>query len=431
MYIEKATIENIKSIKYLEITFPKPAGWHVIIGDNGSGKSSILKAIALALIGPHEVGALRLNLGNYINYNEKKAKIELTLDLEKQELKRLLRLKQEEIIDKNKVFKISVKIEKDIENDFIQIKAINLKTDARLKQYIWSNRSSSHLYSSSFGPFRRFSGGNREWEKVFYSNPKTSNHLSIFGEGVALTESIEWLVQLNYKKLEGDFLATRALTFLENFINESNLLPHGAKITEINSDGVFFMDAYNEKVNIIEMSDGFRSVLSMTFEIIRQISRSFGTNIFSQVESNILLVEGIILIDEIDAHLHPTWQTKIGNWFTKHFPNIQFIVTTHSPLICRAAENGSIWQLAEPGSNDRIKEITGLEKERLISGNILDAYGTELFGQSPVRSAQSDEKLARLGELNMLYALGKINETEAKERLVLQKILTTDDPTGF
>ena len=85
MYIEKATIENIKSIKHLEITFPKPAGWHVIIGDNGSGKSSILKAIALALIGPYEVRALRLNLSNYINYNEKRGNIDLDMKFHKRD----------------------------------------------------------------------------------------------------------------------------------------------------------------------------------------------------------------------------------------------------------------------------------------------------------------------------------------------------------
>ena len=179
------------------------------------------------------------------------------------------------------------------------------------------------------------------------------------------------------------------------------------------------------------MSDGFRSILSMTFEIIRQMSKTFEADIFLLNTSNTLLIEGVIMIDEIDAHLHPTWQTKIGHWFTKHFPKIQFIVTTHSPLICRAAENGSIWQLGEPGSKERAREITGLEKERLISGNILDAYGTELFGESAVRSAQSAGKLKRLGQLNILYALGKIGEGEGNERLELQKILMTDDPTGF
>ncbi len=111
---------------------------------------------------------------------------------------------------------------------------------------------------------------------------------------------------------------------------------------------------------------------------------------------------------------------------------MQFIVTTHSPLICRACEKGSIWRLATPGKNmPQIEEIIGVEKERLIYGNILDAYGTELFGREAVRSNESNEKKERLGKLNILYALGKITEKEEQERRELQKILTTDDPTGF
>jgi len=110
---------------------------------------------------------------------------------------------------------------------------------------------------------------------------------------------------------------------------------------------------------------------------------------------------GVVLIDEIDAHLHPSWQTKIGQWFTRYFPKIQFIVSTHSPLICRAAENGSIWRLAAPGSDRPSEEITGTDRERLINGNILDAYGTEMFGANVSISEESNKKLNELADLNV------------------------------
>jgi hypothetical protein len=100
-------------------------------------------------------------------------------------------------------------------------------------------------------------------------------------------------------------------------------------------------------------------------------------------------------------------------------------------LICRASEKGTIWRLASPGTTNESGEITGTDKDRLIFGNVLDAYGTEIFGKAPVRSEKSDEKLERLGRLNMLSALGKISQEENSERIELQKILNTDDPTGF
>src|SRR5690606_25959698 len=115
-------------------------------------------------------------------------------------------------------------------------------------------------------------------------------------------------------------------------------------------------------------------------------------------------------------------------WFTKYFPNIQFIVTTHSPLICRAADNGSIWRLSAPGSDYPSQEITGIEKERLIYGNVLDAYGTDLFGKKITRSSHSSTMLNRLAELNTLDSFGKITKEEKVEMHHLRKIFNTNDP---
>ncbi len=77
---------------------------------------------------------------------------------------------------------------------------------------------------------------------------------------------------------------------------------------------------------------------------------------------------GVVLIDEIDAHLHPSWQVDVGFWFTRYFPQLQFIVTTHSPLVCRAAEKGSIWRLAKPGPIGGARNH-GIEKDRLVMAN--------------------------------------------------------------
>ena len=54
-------------------------------------------------------------------------------------------------------------------------------------------------------------------------------------------------------------------------------------------------------------------------------------------DSGTIALPGVVTIDEIDAHLHPAWQQRIGDWFVARFPEMQFLVTTHSPIICRAA----------------------------------------------------------------------------------------------
>lgn len=79
MYLQKVVIKNVRSIGHFEMNFPNPAGWHVVIGDNGSGKSSVVRAIALALIGPNDVQALRLPLTNWIKQGEDNAEVVLTI----------------------------------------------------------------------------------------------------------------------------------------------------------------------------------------------------------------------------------------------------------------------------------------------------------------------------------------------------------------
>ena len=110
-------------------------------------------------------------------------------------------------------------------------------------------------------------------------------------------------------------------------------------------------------------------------------------------EDDQINLPGVVLIDEIDAHLHPSWQAEIGNWFLRLFPKIQFIVSTHGPIICRAAEKGSIWRLGHIyEQNNLAGKVVGEDFEQLVYGNILEAIETNTFGQSLARS-KSAQKL--------------------------------------
>src|SRR6185503_17221903 len=109
------------------------------------------------------------------------------------------------------------------------------------------------------------------------------------------------------------------LARLFEFVNASDLLPNGARIVEVSSDAVVFRDANGALVPVDDLSDGYRSILSLAFELIRQLVAEFGDErIFSADEPRIL-VPGVVLIDEIDVHLHPRWQRRIGHWFVERF----------------------------------------------------------------------------------------------------------------
>lgn len=218
---------------------------------------------------------------------------------------------------------------------------------------------------------------------------------------------------------------------LRKFINESGLLPHKTHFTGVNIEGEpEFVDGNGNTIKITQLSDGYRSILSMTFELIRQLIRVNGsTTVFQSGNEHLphFNLPGVVLIDEIDAHLHPTWQTRIGQWFTRYFPNLQFIVTTHSPLICRACEKGSIWRLAAPGSDRISGEVTGEDKDKLIYGDVLDAYETDVFGAKITRGEEGREKQDEYRSLVYKENYGQKMSAEEKRQLKhLKTIFHTD-----
>ena len=134
---------------------------------------------------------------------------------------------------------------------------------------------------------------------------------------------------------------------------------------------------------------------------------------------------GVVMIDEIELHLHPSWQRNVIPALDRTFPNCQFIVTTHSPLVCQAAEHGSVWRLPTPGDDSPSGRVTGIERKRLIYGSILEAFGTELFGEGVTRSDSSKEMLARLAQLNYIALKRDLSAEEARELEELRAMLPT------
>jgi hypothetical protein len=132
---------------------------------------------------------------------------------------------------------------------------------------------------------------------------------------------------------------------------------------------------------------------------------------------------GVVVIDEVDAHLHPSWQKDIGPWFTRCFPKVQFIVTTHSPIICRNAT--TVWRMGNPGSDEASGRIDGGALNRLIHGSILDAYGTEFFGRDVARSDDSKALMQELALLNRKALTTGLDGAERGRLEALRQMLPT------
>jgi hypothetical protein len=411
MYITQIQLENIRSIRHADWEIPKEraAGWHVLIGDNGSGKSAFLRSVALALVGPTEALALRQDWRDWLRYGADDARIRLGL-MADDDADRFTGAGRRP----DRPLRAALRLERGAAG----VKLIREPVSPAPERHVWGDGQG--WFSASYGPFRRFTGGDQDYERIFLSNPSLAAHLSVFSENVALTEAIRWLQELQFKVLEGS-QEDGLLEKIKAFVNQEGFLPHHTRLTRITSDAVEFVDGNQCPIPVLELSDGYRSVLSMTLELIRQMVRVFPIEEIFDESARVIRVPGVVLIDEVDAHLHPSWQHRIGPWFLRHFPRVQFLVTTHSPLICQAAEQGSVWRLPRPGSDEQGAMVTGSDLDRLLYGNVLDAYGTELFGRGVTRSEASRLQLERLAELNARAIFDRLSEAEQAEQRQLRE----------
>lgn len=428
MYIKTISIKNVRAISEFRMQFNRPPGWHVLIGDNGAGKSTIIRSTALALIGELQAQGLAPNWDHWITSQARIASIRLDLEMDPK-LDSFWRNSKQIKFERTPELRMETTLRRRAKEGFLVKDMLTPKGRATFPQSETDDWSGS--FSVAYGPYRRFEGGSHEFER-FFKHPfygELAGHLTAFSESVALTEIVKWLMELHHKSLEGNKTSLSAIESLKLLINSPDFLPHKARLNRIGSDGVFFDDGNGVAISLNQMSDGYRSILSLTFELVRQLVRVYGADaVFRNIKKNKMTIDvpGIVLIDEIDAHLHPSWQTRIGGWFTKYFPALQFIVTTHSPLVCRAAKEGTIWRLTAPDIKGVSGEITGVDKDRLIFGNVLDAYGTDIFGPNITISRDSNEKRSMLASLNMKSLLGQITASENDQMEQLKALFPTE-----
>jgi hypothetical protein len=138
---------------------------------------------------------------------------------------------------------------------------------------------------------------------------------------------------------------------------------------------------------------------------------------------------GVVLIDEVDAHLHVSWQQKIGEWLKTHFPMIQFIVTTHSPYVCQSASAGGLVRLPGPDEQAPPSVVDEELHRRVVYGSGDDAVVTELFGVDSPYSPRSDELREDLGDLETKVLDGSATPADVEDYRRLSEELASSPTT--
>ncbi|MFD9130213.1 AAA family ATPase [Kitasatospora sp. NPDC059571] len=130
-------------------------------------------------------------------------------------------------------------------------------------------------------------------------------------------------------------------------------------------------------------------------------------------------LRAVALIDDVDLHLHPRWQQQIGGWLTARFPEVQFLVATHSPYVCQAADPGTLVRLAGPAEAAPPRVLDEDVHQRVLYGSGDDTALSELFGLPSAYSAAAEAERQLLVRLERKLYAGRAtsDELDAYRRL--------------
>jgi predicted ATP-binding protein involved in virulence len=183
-------------------------------------------------------------------------------------------------------------------------------------------------------------------------------------------------------------------------------------LTHYDSESLYFKTPSNpkESIPIEALSEGFKSTLVWLFDAIIRIVEKGGSL------ENAADITGIILLDEVDLHLHPSWQRTILQSVETLFPNIQFIVTTHSPFVVQSAENEALIALEMEKGSDNVRVVDMDITSELSYSAIL----REIFNIRFPFGRKIEQKMDKFREMaNAVRDNKKINEKKFK-RLVME-----------
>lgn len=286
VYVEKIELKNFKCFSYLELDFSNNSGiaeskikqgnpviepWVLFLGENGVGKSSLLKAIVIGLTGKEYIEDLGVSGNDILKHNTDNGFIKIYLV--------------------GAIKPIEVHFSKDKITSTNYQPAVNILAynSIRLKPMV----------------------GKMAPENIEFYGAKAKN---LFDYTFSLVDADNWLATLPKDIFDRAALTLKDLMLLEN---DDYIQIEEYQAVVIRGDDKFYID---------ELSDGYKSIFFLAVDIMATLA---GENVTFD------LAEGMVLIDELGTHLHPRWRMEVVSRLRKAFPKIRFVVTTHEPLCLR------------------------------------------------------------------------------------------------
>ena len=346
------------------------AQWNIILGDNGTGKTTVLRGLFLAVNEKYKLSRYAFDFYSLLRKDELIADIVTNTEEDKG------------YSNYERTALLSLFISEEVEEDFF---ADNDSIPTVYSATTIDNERINVIESDEIKPTIYAYGASRRIGESGISEFGENSFITLFSDEESLLNAEEWLIQADYIAYKkSDYRARYDL------ITEIILRILRTEVSELRIDTnsgipkVYFKTHYGD-VRLHELSLGYKTLIAWMVDFAKGLLDRYPDS------PDPLAEPAVCLVDEIDLHLHPKFQRTIIKFLTETFPNTQFIVTAHSPLIVVAAEERPLDANIILLKRDGDQTVVVNEPEDVSMWSVDQILNSDLFGHVTPRSKSLTE----------------------------------------